>query len=431
MTRGNSRRGSIGVQMRFRAAVRRPRLEDVITSELRPDAYTYVDRGNLDERLESAKRAKTHVAIHGESKHGKSWLRARGLTDEECARVHCVPGMSAEQVLESALGRLDVNERVRLTSTQATGSAAGGGFKVGTPGAEAGVHGEAQHSEERKVEEVPVGQTPRDLGWLAEQFRSRRRQPVFEDFHNLAGDEQRKLAFAIKALGDWSVPCVVIGIWTDNHLLTYYCGQLDGRIADLHLEWTGEELAFVLDRDCAALNVAISDSTRDRLVEDAYASVGLLQQLAGALLWEAGVRRRGIRRRSVDDAHYPPARAQVVRGISDHFNPYVDNLPKTEDGGSDAMISNLLWAVTARLDDSTLLQGVTVEALAAELTIVDATVTPERTVAALESLEGVHRALSIQDAVLAYDTPRKCLILADRRFLLYRRLVTRRWPWDP
>ena len=186
----------------------------------------------------------------------------------------------------------------------------------------------------------------------------------------------------------------------------------------------------MLDRGCATLNVVISNTVRERLVADSYTSVGLLQQLAGELLWEASVRRRGFQRRIVDDASYGKARAKVVNSISARFNPFVDNFAKTESGEFDALIRNVLWVVTARLDDSTLLAGVGVQMLCDEMTIVDATVTPEVTVAGLERLEAAHRALDIQPAVLAYDPARRLLILADRRFLLYRRLVGRKWPWD-
>src|SRR5437764_9567450 len=108
--------------MDLKTALRRPRLNEVFGMSSVPLAYTYVDRGALDERLEAAKRANMHVAIHGESKHGKSWLRARGLRDEECARVQCMPGMTAEQVLEGGLGQIGVNATVKLISTASTES---------------------------------------------------------------------------------------------------------------------------------------------------------------------------------------------------------------------------------------------------------------------------------------------------------------------
>jgi hypothetical protein len=96
----------------------RPRLEQVFGMSPTPHLATYVDRGGLDERLAAALDAGVHVAIHGESKHGKSWLRAHGLREENIARVQCIPGMSATDAIEAALGRLGVSEPVKVTSTE-------------------------------------------------------------------------------------------------------------------------------------------------------------------------------------------------------------------------------------------------------------------------------------------------------------------------
>jgi hypothetical protein len=337
--------------------------------------------------------------------------------------------MTAENVLEGALGRIGVNTTVRLTSIETGESSAGAQFSVGSRSAGLRAGGQQKRGESQQVESVPVGQAPEDLGWAAEQLRVCRRRPVFEDFHNLASKEQDRMAFAIKALGEWGVPCVVVGIWTGHHLLTFYCGELDGRIEDLHVTWTGDELLHVLDRDCETLNVAIGDDIRAMLLRDAYTSVGLLQQLARAVLWEAGVRRRGSRRSVIDEGLYRRARSKVVESLSARFTPFIQNLPNTA-GTHDKMIENVLWAVTAHLDEDALLKGVNVGFLSDQLTINDATATAGETLACLERLDGAHRALNVKPAVLAYDPARQSLILADRRFLLYRRLANRRWPWD-
>jgi hypothetical protein len=405
----------------------RPRLGEVFGVHAEPVDYTYVDRGQLDERLQAAKQANKHVAIHGESKHGKSWLRARGLPEHEIARVQCTPWMTAEHVLESALGRLSVNRRVRLTATDSSETATRAGAHGGPGGLGADLSRETRHGESRQIEEAPIGQDPADLGWVAEQFRSRSRRPVFEDFHNLSADDQRTMAFVMKAFGDWGVPCVVIGIWTDNHLLTYYNGELDGRIEDLDVQWTGAELRLVVEKGSDALNIELSDNLMRRLLEDAYTSVGLMQQLASELLWEAGVHRRPARKRRIDDETiYDTARRKVVDQIASRFDPFIDQLPAAANDD----LAHLLWAVTERLDDTTLLDGAGVDAVAAELTIVDSSMTVDRTTAVLERLHVVHRERNISPAVLAYDPARRCLILADRRFLLYRRQVSRPWPWN-
>jgi hypothetical protein len=279
-------------------------------------------------------------------------------------------------------------------------------------------------------EEAPVGQSRRDLGWAAEQFRERECRPVFEDFHNLDSAEQRHMAFAIKALGEWEVPCVVAGIWPNNHLLTYCNGELDGRIEDLHVRWSGAELEEVLTRGCSALNVEMVDRLRRQSVRDAHTSVGLLQQLVYRVLWEAGVRRRRLRRRVVSSEDvYARGRREVITEIAGRFDPFADNFPKGAEGEDSPIFRHILWAVVERMSDSDLLEGVKIPALTRELTIIESAIDEAQVLAAVERLAEVQRFHQIQPAVLAYDPVREQLVLADRRFLLYRQHSERVWSW--
>jgi hypothetical protein len=50
----------------------------------------------------------------------------------------------------------------------------------------------------------------------------------------------------LKALGDYGVYVIVVGIWPDDHLLTYYNGDLDGRVEDVRLVWSDDDLDAVL-----------------------------------------------------------------------------------------------------------------------------------------------------------------------------------------
>lgn len=411
--------------------ISRPHLDDVFSTRAEPVELTYVDRGCLDERLAAADRARKHVAIHGESKHGKTWLRSKLLVDETCARTQCTPGMTAEEILSSALGRMGVNERVKLTGTESSETSLGATGRVGSRGTYAQLEAETKEGASSSVEERPVGQDAKDLGWVAEQFRERERRPVFEDFHNLSPEEQKTMAFAIKALGDWDVPCMVAGIWPDQPLLTYYNGELDGRIEDLHLRWTGDELGEVVRKGTRALRVEIADPLVRKLVRDSFTSAGLLQELTRDFLWEAGIRRRGLRKARIDDEDlYRASRARVAKRIAARFDPFVDNLYRHQpDEVAEGAYGSLLWAVTERLGDRELIEGVKVGALIDELTIVAPATTRETIMPVLERLPEAHRVNEVHPAVIAYDRPGDRLVLVDRRFLLYRRRYSRAWPW--
>ena len=75
-----------------------------INSAVRPE--TYVDRGELDKSIEKLLNRNTHIALKGESKCGKSWLRQKTLPD--AIVVQCRLGRGAIDIYVDALSQLEV-----------------------------------------------------------------------------------------------------------------------------------------------------------------------------------------------------------------------------------------------------------------------------------------------------------------------------------
>lgn len=90
---------------------------------------------------------------------------------------------------------------------------------------------------EREIESEPIGKTPADLSWVARILRASGKRLVVEDFHYVTEDHRKSFAFMLKAMGDYGVHVIVVGVWPEDHLLTYYNGDLDGRVEDIRLIW--------------------------------------------------------------------------------------------------------------------------------------------------------------------------------------------------
>jgi hypothetical protein len=75
---------------------------------------SYVNRGGLDEVLGYYLETQRHVAIHGDSKQGKSWLRSRLLDKTEALVVQCQIETTPESLFSEALGQLDVRAEIAL-----------------------------------------------------------------------------------------------------------------------------------------------------------------------------------------------------------------------------------------------------------------------------------------------------------------------------
>jgi hypothetical protein len=79
------------------------RLNEVfgIATEVSPASY--VTRGGLDERLGYYLATQRHIAIHGDSKQGKTWLRARLLDSADTTVVQCQVETTPESLFREAL----------------------------------------------------------------------------------------------------------------------------------------------------------------------------------------------------------------------------------------------------------------------------------------------------------------------------------------
>ena len=84
-------------------------------------------------------------------------------------------------------------------------------------------------------------------------------------------------------MGEYGLYVIVVGVWPKDHLLTYYNGDLEGRVEDIHLKWSDPELKQVILQGCDALRIKIPEWLVQTMVNEASGSVGLVQRLAEQL----------------------------------------------------------------------------------------------------------------------------------------------------
>jgi hypothetical protein len=414
----------------------KPALQDVFGVPPRVKDHSYVDRGGLDERLRYDTSVDRIVIIHGDSKQGKTWLRQNVLPVDECVSVQCQLGATPASLLTQALGLLGVNAELRQVSKYELS----GSMDLASSG-ELGVRllaklklhtklrGGAGRATQRET--APVGRTPADLAWVARVLTEAGKRLVIEDFHYLDEDTRKQFAFLLKALSDYGVHPVIIGVWSQDHLLTYYNGDLAQRLADIHIVWTAEELEQVLVRGGEALNVTLSPSLRQELIRDAYGNIGTLQALAEALCLQSGVREHQDEPRYLGPG---PAltrgRQEIARGMQPRFQQFAEAyvaglraLSEAERG----VLCAAIELICERPDDE-LLTGVSLDQLADARA--DAGLSHGDLVATLRGVERFQSELEISPLLMTFNRHAQKLCVIDRRFLFYRRYGTPRWPWD-
>jgi AAA domain len=399
---------------------------------------SYVDRGGLDAQFRYALGTERHIAIHGESKQGKSWLRSRMLDEKAFVLVQCQHGTSIEGLFTDALAALGVRAELKATA----GSELEGTIELtGSAGVRAGFLGHlgiglktgGRRRRSRDTESQPFGQTPGNIRWVAEAIRKSGRRLVIEDCHYLTDECFKQLAFLLKALGAYGVHVIVVGIWPQDHLLTYYNGELSSRIEDIHLRWSAEELEEVLQKGCRALNINLTPKLRNDIIVDAGGNVGLLQSLVEQLCREEHIVERQAGSPLITSGpSLDRARHAVAQQMRFRFKAFVENFDSSLYCPSEvSVVHHELLRILAASADEELTEGINTVSLYDRIAHdgrypIDLTGLQT----ALEQVPAVQARIAISPPVMIYNRYGQQVFLADQSFLFYRRYGNPQWPWN-
>lgn len=414
-------------------------LNDVFGIATEIKQASYVDRGGLDERLRYLLGTERHVAIHGDSKQGKSWLRSAILEAEQMIVVQCQIDTTPEALFRQALGELGVRAEIRRSgASHLEGTldfSAGGDIGIGLLG-KLGLKasGQGRKGSESTTETEPVGKTPADLSWVARTLAASERRLVMEDFHYVTEDNRRSFAFLLKALGDYGLNVILVGVWPEDHLLTYYNGDLDGRVEDLYLSWRDDELDQVLRRGAAALNAEMTKELRRELVQDAFGNVGLLQRLAEQVCLAAGVYETQESGQTIEvNGHLTAAREAVSHAMRSRYHAFADDFVRGMKRMKEGLevYKHLLRTFTGASSED-LLAGIDSQDLLSRISegTPGESIRQSDLTQALDRVDRLQAKIGVRPPVLTYDRDRRRLFLADRSFLFYREYGSPEWPWD-
>lgn len=404
--------------------------------------YTYVDRASLDKRFEYLLSRDQHIVIHGASKQGKTILCKKNLPENQCMPVRCGSNPTLEKIYIEILRLLGTHIPTEITKSFTIGAEGKGkasaGFKVpylwsGTGEIEGS--GNLEKSSESVYE--PVGVNPESLGYLAEQIKKSKKKVVIEDFHYLPDTEKRRLAFDLKALWDNSVFFIVIGIWADQNLLTYYNGDLSGRVSEIDVQWTNGELEQVLRKGEEVLNFSLLDSIRQGILNDANQNVGLLQRIAEKYCFEADI---------LESVKQTPAAKDVTNDLqalcrcrkticneeSVRYRLFNESVSRGFRGSdaSELKVYQRIVRVCIEASDSELCNGLHRDEIMTRINKSEPQVRLSDLSAALNRLDKLQADRRILPLILSYNPDSRKIQLVDRELLFYRKYGNPKWSWE-
>lgn len=403
---------------------------DVFGLNTKISEYSYVDRGSLDAEIAKLNARNQHISLKGESKSGKSWLRQKNFSD--AVVVQCRIGFKPIDIFSAILGVLGVELR------QVSVTTGGGGLEFSGSGelgwsllAKAEVAINASGHAEKSIERKPVGKDANDLHFICEIIKASDRKIVIEDFHYLTTESQRELAHDLKAMWDYQVYVVIVGVWVRRNYLTYLNPDLAGRITEVSVYWNDGDLREVLRKGCAALNVGMAPKIASRIISDSFGNVGLLQTLALGTLDHSGIAERGFWSKDCDNEQaYEEAALLYAEQLEAVYLEFARRVSQgiRKRKGSTKIYAHAMWAVF----DSTaedLIVGVPVDIIYERANARQPRIQKGNLKSIMDKLDGLQTDDRGKGLVVTYAEQSGSIAVVDRTVLFYRKYCTVEWPW--
>ena len=295
-------------------------------------------------------------------------------------------------------------------------------------GVTAAIEAEKRHDARMQV----VGHDISDLRFIADVLKASERRLVVEDFHYLAVQERRAFAFDLKALWDYGVFVVIVGVWSEQNMLLYLNPDLTGRVHEIPIVWTDEDLALIFERGGRAMNLRFSSDLQRQAIVDCFENAGILQKLIVNTLDELDIEEAAPHETPVDDLgaleSASMAYAEELNALYQQFARRVSKGIRSREN-STGIYAHAMAAIKTE-PDGTLTRGVSIDRIFAIASAREDRIQKGNLHTVLEKIERLQVDDDGRGLVLAYNEANREVSVVDRQLLLYRKYSTVTWPWE-
>lgn len=400
-----------------------------VSHAILPDSY--VDRGSLDERITTLLGRPVHIALRGESKCGKSWLRQKTIPN--AITVQCRLKKVTTELYVDALSQLEIKFTVEQSSGgKIAGSAEASGEIGAKLLAKVGFKASSSAESSNTDKKVSAGHDITDLRYIAQIVKESGRRLVVEDFHYMSVDERKSFAFDLKALWDYGVFVVIIGVWSQSNMLIHLNPDLTGRMEEISIYWADDDLRKIIDKGGLALNLEFSDEIKKRAIADCFGNAGILQRLILGTLDELGIIERQSDLTRVDRVG---ALESAAMHYADQLNAHYQQFAKRVSSGirrkpNSTGIYAHAMAVILEADDAVLMRGLPEKTIFQIAHGRQNRIQKGNLTTVLEKFEELQVDDDGRGLVISYNEATREIAVVDRQLLLYRRYATVKWPWE-
>ncbi|MFJ1217484.1 hypothetical protein, partial [Yersinia enterocolitica] len=125
---------------------------------------------------------------------------------------------------------------------------------------------------------------------------------ILENFHYLPEDIQRTFAFDLRSFQDLKVKFIILGVWKEANRLSQFNGELQDRILEIPVEpWLEEDFRKIIKKGEDILNIKFSTVITESIIDNAFKSVGVLQELLKLTCIESDVKNTQVTNKFLDE----------------------------------------------------------------------------------------------------------------------------------
>lgn len=407
------------------------RLNEVFGVSPEISLMSYVDRGGLDDEISYYLGGTQHIALRGESKCGKSWLIKKNVKNPLV--VQCRLKTTIEDIYTEILAQLGIKliiEEKKTTSLigRVEASSELGNSLIGK--VKALLSGQVGETVEEKLDSL--GEDINNLRFIAEIIKESGRKIVIEDFHYLSIEQRKIFAFDLKTLWDFSCFVIIVGVWTQSNLLIYLNPDLPFRVHEISIYWNDKDLLSVLEQGCKILNISFGNEIKEKIINDCYQNIGLLQTLVQMYLKEERVFFTQENLKIVNSSDkLKKACTEFATQLDARYIRFATDVSKGIRTRQDSTgIYPYAMSIILEQDDNRLMQGVALDVIYK----IAHEKQPRIQKVNLKTILGKLEELQVDDEerglVLAFNKGTEEVSAIDRTILFYRKHFSVRWPWE-
>lgn len=260
---------------------------------------SYVERDEVDGMFIEALDTDRQIIVYGASKQGKTSLVDKYLPYSDNIVVSLTPKYNLVDIYKTVLNSIGVEiiAEVQSSSTKSTEASITTKIRAMIPvigGAEGGAELKQKKGSQEVIKKEPIDlnlSLPNDVANILAKTNNKKKVIILENFHYLEEEIQKEFSFDLRSFLELDVRFVILGVWKEKNRLIQFNGDLLERLIEVPVEpWEKKDFRRVIKKGEDLLNIEFSDIIKTNIIESAFDSIGVVQELLKTTCLLSGVK---------------------------------------------------------------------------------------------------------------------------------------------